>query len=198
MTALTDDRRLALVAAGSDDGGRTWDGPVTFGAVGRGARRDRHDVRVRSGLFPGIAALRDGTVVALWASRPSAIVVSRSRDGGRTWTRGRVVVRRPGRVLTPTLAATSDGTLGASWTEVAGDRAEVVFAASKDRGRTWRTRRLIGPFDLRAAPRAGRSRFLGDYAGLAAVPGGFGVLVAVAPPSARRGRSDVVFARVLS
>lgn len=206
MTALAFGRRPAFVAVSSHDGGRTWGGRVAFGAPGPAVVDRERDRPVRTGAFPGVAALPDGTVVAVWARarlRRSGIVRTVSRDGGRSWSRGRVVLRRPGQVFTPALAAAPDGTLGLSWTETARDRAadralttDVAFAASPDAGRTWRTRRLVGPFDLRRAPRAGRAYFLGDYIGLVAVRGGFGVLVAVAPPSARRGRSDVVFARV--
>jgi hypothetical protein len=202
MVALAVGRRAAYVAAGSDDGGRTW-GPRSV--VGRPGRPGAAGLGVRAGPFPGVAVLRASTVVAVWSRarrRGSAIVRAVSRDGGRSWSRGDVVLRRPGAVLTPVLAAGPDGSLGLSWTEAGRGaglrRAEVMFAASRDGGRSWRARALVGPFDLRRAPRAGRARFLGDYAGMAAVPGGFAIAVAVAPPSARRGRADVVLARVRS
>jgi hypothetical protein len=206
MTGLATGGRSAIVAAVSKDGGRTWGARVIIGARGPAFAHRPGGPAVRPGIFPAIAVLQDDTVVALWARaqrRGSEIVRTASRDGGRTWSPARVVLARRGDVMTPVVAAAADGALGLSWTEVAPRRRRertlstaVAFALSRDTGRTWRTRRLLGPFDLRRAPRAGRARFLGDYAGIAAVPGGFGILVAVAPPSARRGRSDVVFARV--
>ena len=200
MTGLAPGRRSAFVAATSADGGRTWGRRVIVGMRRRALARRRGRPALRPGIFPAVAVVPDGTVVALWA-RPqrsgSAIVRAVSRDDGRTWSPARVVLARPGDVMTPVVATAPNGTLGLSWTETAGrNRAFVAFASSRNAGRTWRTRRLVSPFDLRRAPRAGHARFLGDYAGLAAVPGGFGVLVAVAPPAARRGRSDVVFARI--
>jgi len=199
MTGLATGPRTAFVAATSDDGGRTWGRRVIFGVRRRAVIRRSGQPTLRPGIFPAIAVLRDGTVVALWARaqrRGSQIVRTVSRDDGRTWSPGRVVLARRGTVMTPAGAAAPNGTLGLSWTEAAREKAEIMFAQSTDAGRTWRARGIIGPFDLRRAPRAGRARFLGDYAGLAAVPGGFGILVAVAPPVARHGRSDVIFARV--
>jgi len=202
LTGLAPGGRTALVASTSRDRGRTWGRPVIFGTRLRVMPRRPGDLPVRPGIFPALAVLPDGAVVALWARaqrRRSELVRAVSRDDGRTWSAGRVVLTRRGAAMTPAVAVAPDGTLGLSWTEILpGRRGEtsVVFAVSRDTGRTWRTRRLVGPFDLRRAPRAGRARFLGDYTGLVALRGGFGVLVAVAPPSARRGRSDVVFARV--
>ena len=70
-----------------------------------------------------------GTVVAIWTRpgrRGSTLVRVVSRDGGRTWSRPRVVLRRRGLAFTPGLAAAPDGTLGLSWTETARDRAAIA------------------------------------------------------------------------
>jgi photosystem II stability/assembly factor-like uncharacterized protein len=207
MTALASGpSRRPFVAVRSDDGGRTWGRRVRFGVRGSVVVRRKGDVSVRTGGFPAVAVLPVGAVVAVWTvagRRRSRLLREVSRDGGRTWSPPTVVLRRPGRMFTPELAAAPGGTLGVSWTEVArGPSArrplttEGYFASSPDGGRTWRARPIVGPFDLRRAPRAGRARFLGDYTGLVAVRGGFGVLTAVAPPTAVHGRSDVVFVRV--
>jgi hypothetical protein len=161
---------------------------------------------VRSGAFCGVAVLPDGRVVAVWlrsGARRSQVVQATSVDGGRSWSPARRVLVRRGRAFTPALAAGPDGSLGLSFYETGRDRpgddaltTDVAFAHSRDGGRTWTARRLLGPLDLRRAPRARRALFLGDYTGIAPVPGGFGVLTAVAPPLARHGAADVVFARV--
>jgi hypothetical protein len=207
MTALASGRSgRPFVAVRSDDGGRTWGRRVRFGLRGPAVVHRKGDVLVRTGGFPAVAVLPDGTVVAVWTvagRRGSRLLRAVSRDGGRTWSPATVVLRRPGRMFTPALAAAPGGTLGVSWTEVAHGPAarrplttDGYFASSPDGGRTWRARPIVGPFDLRRAPRAGRARFLGDYTGLVAVRGGFGVLTAVAPPTAVHGRSDVMFVRV--
>jgi photosystem II stability/assembly factor-like uncharacterized protein len=207
MTGLAFGRpRRPFVAVRSEDAGRTWGRRVRFGVRGPAVAHRKGDERLRTGGFPAVAVLPEGTIVAVWTAagrRRSRLLRVVSRDGGRTWSPATVVLRRPGRMFTPELAAAPGGTLGVSWTEVAAGSAarrplttDAYFASSPDGGRTWRARRIAGPFDLRRAPRAGRARFLGDYTGLVAVRGGFGVLTAVAPPTAVRGRSDVVFVRV--
>ena len=207
MTALASGRsRRPFVAVRSEDGGRTWGRRVRFGARGPAVARRRGEELVRGGGLPAVAVLPHGTVVVVRATagrRRSRLLRVVSRDGGRTWSPATVVLRRPGRLFIPALAAAPDGTLGVSWTEAAKGRpagrpltTEGYFASSPDGGLTWDVRRIVGPFDLRRAPRAGRARFLGDYTGLVAVRGGFGMLTAVAPPTAVRGRSDVVYVTV--
>jgi Neuraminidase (sialidase) len=207
MTATTLSPTPAYVALRSDDGGATWAAPaVVGGAVGGRARDAERGRFIRAGGFPGVAVLPDGRVVAVWERsgvRRSQLLQSTSVDGGRSWSPQRRILLRRGQAFTPALAAAPDGSLGLSWYETGRDRpgdaaltTDVAFAHSRDGGRTWTARRLLGPFDLRRAPRARGALFLGDYTGIAPVPGGFGVLSAVASPLARRGASDVVFARV--
>jgi hypothetical protein len=70
------------------------------------------------------------------------------------------------------------------------------FAHSHDSGASWHESHLAGPFDMKTAfDRRGDNDFIGDYFGLAAVPGGFAAALVQAQPSATKGPSDVFFAR---
>ena len=115
----------------------------------------------------------DGTVyVASEASTsPDAgvVSVSRSEDGGRTWTSSEL----PGVTafaFEPAIAVDAHGTVGITWYDLRNDRrgdatltTDVWFARSRDQGATWRQEHLAGPFDLRTAP----NNRLGEYQGLA-------------------------------
>jgi photosystem II stability/assembly factor-like uncharacterized protein len=151
------------------------------------------------------AVAPDGTAHVAWArvsgsgTRPRGeILTSRSRDGGRTWSRPRAVARARRQLFLPALAAAPDGAVGVSYYAFTRrSRAVVRLAVSRDGGRSWRSRPLHRAFDVRTAPRADSALFLGDYTGLAALgPGRFGAAIAVARRPGPRGRSDVRFAAV--
>jgi hypothetical protein len=101
------------------------------------------------------------------------------------------------------IAAAHDGTLGVTYydtrQDVPGDVpyvAESWFAHSDDRGDTWSETSLRGRFDLRSTLLRRipvRGRFVGDYAGLAALPRGFGAAFALGRPRAATSPSDIFF-----
>jgi hypothetical protein len=88
---------------------------------------------------------------------------------------------------------------GARGRAVQGDAAltaDVWFAHSQDRGRSWRQTHVAGPTNLRTAPLPAHN-FVGEYQGLAALPGrGFAATFTMAAPQARNGPTDIFFARI--
>jgi hypothetical protein len=75
--------------------------------------------------------------------------------------------------------------------------ADVWFAHSEDRGRSWRQAHVAGPTDLRTAPLPGHN-FVGEYQGLAGMPRGrgFAAVFTLAAPQAKDGPTDIFFARI--
>jgi hypothetical protein len=154
--------------------------------------------------LPSFTVDRAGTAYLVWAriepNRPPVIEVSRSVDGGRSWSKPAAVVNTGKQAFLPTIAAADDGTLGLTWydtrQDVRGDgkfTTEYRLALSRDGGRVWRDQRIAGPFDIhQAAPRIGHP-FVGDYFGLEGAPGAFMSAFVVPGPL---NRSDIYFAQL--
>jgi hypothetical protein len=119
----------------------------------------------------------DGTLYVTWqdsrfaGGAHDAIVLSRSIDGGNTWSApGRVSANAAVPAFTPTLAVLTSGLVGVTYYDFrqAGTATfqptDFWLAVSRD-GTTWRETRLAGNFDLLDAPNA-NGLFVGDYQGL--------------------------------
>jgi hypothetical protein len=190
-----------LLASRSLDEGRTWEPAVVIAAhpVGFFADPETGNELPQPG-FPSSTVSPDGTVyVASEASSSpdaGAVSVSRSEDGGRTWTTSEL----PGVTafaFEPAIAVDAHGTVGITWYDLRNDRrgdatltSDVWFARSPDRGATWRQEHLAGPFDLRTAP----NNRLGEYQGLAGLRRGFAAVFTMSQPAAEDGPSDVFVA----
>jgi hypothetical protein len=197
-----------LYAARSPGEGRTWLPPVLAGSKplpsslvdpGSGAELPQPG-------FPSAAVAPDGSVYVAFEDNRSAssgtIGVARSRDGGRTWTS----ITLPGVTafaFEPAIAVDAHGTVGVSWYDLRNDRpgdaaltADVWFAHSPDRGRSWRQTYVAGPTQLRPAELP-VPNFVGEYQGLAALRGrGFAAVFTLAAPQAKDGLTDTFFARI--
>ena len=129
------------------------------------------------------------------------IGVARSGDGGRSWTPA-----TPAGVgafaFEPAIAVDAHGTVGLSYYDFRNDRlgdasltADSWFAHSTDRGTSWPETHLAGPIDLRQAPFARTGHELGEYQGMAALPGrGFGAILTLTRPLARDRTTDIFLA----
>ena len=129
-----------------------------------------------------------------------------SRDGGRSWSVPAPTVRVRGQAILPAVAIGRRGVIGLLWTDFRNDepgdmrwRADVWFARSTDNGRSWKQTRVEGPMDLARGAAPGvfyDGGPLGVTQDLVAIGNGFGAAYTVAPPLARRGNTDVRFARI--
>lgn len=170
--------RMALVR--SSDHGATWSAPTIVADMRFvGARNPEGGQMIRDGAgLPSVAAAPDGSLWLAWqdarfsAGARDAVAVSRSTDGGRTWSALAAINRVPGAVaFTPTLHVRADGLVGvmhydlrSNTTDPATLLADAWLLTSRD-GLAWTEAHVHGPFDMAAAPDA-RGLFLGDYQGL--------------------------------
>jgi len=170
----------ALVSAVSRDGGATWQRTLQpmsrCGGALAGAAGDFERV-----TDPWVDVGADGSVhllglaingAALQPGSASAMLASRSTDGGRTWSAPAAINRIPGAAaFTPTLHVRADGLVGvmhydlrSNTTDASTLLADAWLLSSRD-GVAWTEAHVHGPFDMAAAPDA-RGLFLGDYQGL--------------------------------
>jgi hypothetical protein len=193
----------------SADRGSTWSAPVFVADMQTVGTRDGvTGTRVRDGgIIPSIAAGPDGTLWVAWqdarfnAGTHDAIAVSRSSDGGLTWSAPVAVNRVPAAAaFTPVLHVRADGLVGLLHYDLrdnTDDRATLPASAwlltSRD-GINWAERPVAGPFDLMLAPNAG-GQFLGDYHGLVGQGDGFLAVLGVAGTSVTN-RSDIAAQQV--
>jgi hypothetical protein len=164
----------------SPDKGLTWSAPITISQMQSiGARDPENGTRVRDAAILGsIAAGRNGQLAVVWqdarftSGARDAIALSRSLDGGITWTTP-VRVNRDLSVqaFVPTVAIRDDGTIGVSYydfrsnTPSNGELGTDYWLAESTDGIRWRESRIDGPFDLAIAPFA-EGLFIGDYMAL--------------------------------
>jgi hypothetical protein len=154
-----------------------------------------------------LAAGPGGVVYVCWAEQhaqnESFQSVVRSEDRGVTWTApSRLVTTGSGQPFVPQVAVTGDGRVGVTWYQVSdggsGDQlpTEAWMAWSADRGDSWQSVRLAGPFDLHTADLTEGGDFVGDYEGLVGLPAGFAAAYAMAKPLSRSGATDVFFSSI--
>jgi hypothetical protein len=204
--------RWEIDAQRSTDQGASWSGLIRIGDTASVSPSDPDSgTEVRALPIISTAVGPDGTAYVAWndikSTTDSLIRLSRSTDGGRSWSAPRNVAEPPAQAFLPSLAVGADGTLGVTWddfrNDVSGDgklTTDVWFAHSHDDGATWSESHLAGPFDVLTASQTVSTeiagRFVGDYQGLVALPSGFAGIFAQAKPQATAGPSDTFFARL--
>lgn len=122
-----------LRLAASHDGGRSWDAPRSVGGDSVPGSRNFH----------ALHAAADGSLYVAWleakGGRKSATFLTRSTDGGATWTPSvRVDAAESCPCCRTAIATAADGTLYLSWRSVLpGGIRDIVVASSRDHGATW-------------------------------------------------------------
>lgn len=176
---------LAVLTARSEDGGSTWSPPLKVADV-RGA----HVEGLRTGGLPSAAIdPRTGRLYVVWqdelggtvfpfrattaAAGIDGILMSRSDDGGLTWSAPELVSGSdPASSFTPAIAVGPTGRVAISYYSLRNDPArqflvDHYLALSSDGVRFGAARRTTkSSFDVRFAAVTDRGFFLGDYQGL--------------------------------
>lgn len=172
----------------SDDRGATWSDPITVSKALPGFVSDPDDgTPLRTGdIIPDIGAGPNGELYIVWqeqslAPSGSAIALSKSTDGGATWSDPVRVNTQPNvQAFTPSVEVLSNGTVGVTHYDLRNNTPSAAtlptdywFLHSHNGGATWtETRVTPSSFDSKLAPFA-RGLFLGDYMGLTPAGGSF-------------------------
>ena len=171
----------------SADHGDTWGAPVTVAELlAVGALNPDTGVPVRDGSdVPALAVDSSGVIYVVWqdsrftAGVRDAIALSRSLDGGVTWSTPVLVnFDRSTAAFTPAVHVTSSGVIGVTYYDFRNNTADPntlptdYWIATSTDAQTFRETHLSGPFDLDIAPDAGGA-FLGDYQALTSSGGEF-------------------------
>ncbi|MFZ3178831.1 MAG: sialidase family protein [Methylocystis silviterrae] len=142
----------SLYAAASSDNGATFSAPTAIATVGDGVIDAHGDAR------PKIVALKDGTLLASYTTRPDkqmigTIFTARSTDGGKTFSTPQallseggqrfdsIVVNRKGRIYAGWLDKTHALKAKAEGKEFLGSG--VAFAYSDDGGKTFKGKSIL-------------------------------------------------------
>ena len=177
--------RVSIAVIRSSDRGASWPGPAVTVAeaefVGVNDPKSKRGIRTGN-VVHGIAVDRSsGTLYVVWADgrfsgwAHDAIALSKSTDGGVTWSAPVQVNGASAPAFTPSVAVADGGQVGISYydlrNDVAADASRLLvtrwLATSTDRGTTFSETMIGIPFNLQSAPRADGQWFLGDYQGLA-------------------------------
>jgi hypothetical protein len=194
----------------SDDHGLTWSTPITVNTMLANGVIDpkQGNGPVRTGdVLASIAVdASTGQVYAAWEdsrlasgamdSAGDTVILSRSDDGGATWTTPVVVNgHTSAQAFTPAVSA-ANGVVAVSYYDTRDDigepdrlRVSRWLATSTDSGASFADARVSEPFDLQMAPKDD-GYFLGDYMGIAHAGGAFLPFFIVTTPG---NRTDVVF-----
>lgn len=125
-----------LLAWRSTDGGRTWQKPATI--------NDNSPGTAGEGLH-ALTMTPDGKLFCVWLdhrlARKNQIFGADSSDGGKTWSKNRLIYRSPDGSVCPCChpSVTSDakGNLYAMWRNALDGNRDMYFAVSHDGGRTF-------------------------------------------------------------
>ncbi len=179
-------RGLSVGFISSSDGGSTWSKPTVVSnqqTVNDFAPNTGALLRTGAGLPSAAIDPSNGDLYVVWedarftGGTVNQVVLSRSTDGGNTWSSPAVVSNPNSKpAFTPTVAVNAAGTVGVTYYDfrnpdglTVGQPTDYWFTSSTNGGASFGGETRITPtsFDILNAPNAG-GLFLGDYQGLAA------------------------------
>jgi Neuraminidase (sialidase) len=166
---------------------------------------------VRAGTnIPDVAVdPNTGAIYVVWADgrfsggTKTDVVLSKSTDGGKTWSTPIKLDQGSGssQAFTPAVAVADNGAVGVSLydfrnnTPAAGLPTDAWLETSQDGGATWAEDRLTPTsFNMEAAP-ISRGFFLGDYEGLTAIGNDFLAFFAMANNNTPSNPTDIFSVR---
>lgn len=168
----------------SADKGATWSAPITIADIQTvGTVDPESGTAIRDGSILGsIAVGKNGTLVVAWqdsrfaAGAHDGIAISRSQDGGLSWSAPLRINGNPSvPAFIPAAVIRDDGVIGVTYYDFRGNTPDAgtlltsYWLATSSDGAAWEERAIAGPFNYATAPLAGDRLFLGDYMGLASV-----------------------------
>jgi hypothetical protein len=193
----------------SSDRGMTWSGPIRVAtSAARGASDPQTGTIVRdASILPQMAVAPDGSLHVVWqdarfTSQRDAIAISRSTDGGVTWSAPVRVNSEPGvAAFIPHVQVSADGVIGVTYYDFRSNTADPAtlltdfwLARSSD-GVNWSEARVSPAFNLNTAPNA-EGLFLGDYYGLVSAGTTFIALYGKTTGNTSNNRTDIFLARI--
>jgi hypothetical protein len=180
--------QVFMAVTRSTDGGRSWHKIERIAPIRTALLTDPDnpnptslDQTVRADDYlPDIAVDHaTGDIYVVWSdglgTPVNNVVITKSTDGGRSWTAPRAIDQAPGpHAFNQTVQVAADGTVAVLYydfrnnTPAPGLPTDVWLTQSTDGGASWEEQHVTGPFDMKLAPNA-RGFFLGDYMGLEAI-----------------------------
>lgn len=194
----------------SRDKGASWSAPVRIATKITVGTRDPHTgKRVRDGSdYGAIAVAPNGDLWVTWQDARYTlltldnILVSRSRDGGQTWSTPSVVNRVPTTAaFTPGIAVDPGGRVAVTYHDLRTNTSDPatlpasVWLATSCDGVNWAEMAVAGPLEMTMAPDA-NGWFLGDYQGLFATGTGQWMAVQTVTSADTANRTDVQAIRI--
>jgi hypothetical protein len=180
--------QVFMAVTRSTDGGRSWHKIEKIAPIRTALLTDPDtpnptslDQTVRADDYlPDIAVDHaTGDIYVVWSdglgTRVNNVVITKSTDGGRSWSAPKVIDQTPGpHAFNQTVQVAADHTVAVLYydfrnnTPAPGLPTDVWLTQSTDGGANWEEQHVTGPFDMKSAPNA-RGFFLGDYMGLEAI-----------------------------
>ena len=172
----------SLRAIQSHDHGTTWTVPVKIAdTLAVGASDPQTHAAVRDGSDLGaVAADASGTIYVTWQDarfsngQRDGIALSRSADGGATWSAPVQINAHPGtQAFTPAVRVLADGVIAVTYYDFRNDTSDPntlptdYWLVTSTDATNWTESHISGPFNLDLAA-ISEGHFLGDYQGLAA------------------------------